>query len=258
MRKNIKKIFSKKNNRRKNDRRKTYKRYKKYKGGKIIIKSYQDLEERKNRLVNSFDHLNEIYDKWYNKTHFVTIRGFVEAIVTGIFGITPLYNKFDNFYNKLMEYNIIECDEEKYCINYSITLPGTGRALYKIFKIYFVIAYIIGYVYTNPTKFISEKFLESILIQFPFVNVLIYLLKNPLSGVGCNKAWQLSNYCYVPKSLDKFIEVNELYTHEDVRITTLIFEFVDVVRPWKRYIDIDWLVDPELDPRKGWWGKAEK
>jgi len=247
MRKSIKKIFRKK---RKNNKKRTYKSFKKYKGGKIVIKSYEDLKARKDRLVQSFDYLNEIYDKWYDERHTLTIRGYVEAIVTGIYTYPTSYDTFNNFYNKLVEYKIIECDEEKHCINYTYAIPGTGRALYGIFKIYFVIAFIIGYVYTNPTKFISEDFLKSKLINFPFVNVIIYFLKNIGTSYACNNCNEQFEMCYLPRGLDKFILVNDLCTNENRDVTILIFEFVDLIRP---YNNIDWLADPNLDPRKKWW-----
>jgi hypothetical protein len=239
----MKKTIRKKFRRKKTIRKKNYKNYQKNKGGNntIIIKDYDDLIVKKNQLVDSFDLLSYIYNNFYKKKKSVNFKLYIELIVMGIY-LNPLsYNYFHNFFQLLVVNGIVKCEK---CVDYSITIPGTGLALYKIYKIYFVIGFIIAYYYKNPTKFTSPEYLKKI-TGIPLIEFLIYLLKNPLSIIGCNNMWELSSYCYIIKSLDKFIETNQFDVSENEKITLIIFDFIHVIR----YVyNLNFLFDIDLKP----------
>jgi hypothetical protein len=186
--------------------------------------SQNNLEDIKNKLVDSFDLFNEIYDSvmknksnvpYYLKYKLTT---YIDGLVMVIYSNLLTYNYFDKFYNKLIDNDIIKCDG---CIDYTISIPGTRTALYKIFKIYFVIGFIIAYYYRNPSKFINEEYLNKMGIN----NTILYLFKDIVSILLCKVA-QSRPECNMIDKMEKFIEKNQINVDENTEITRIIFNFI--------------------------------
>lgn len=222
---------SKRNKFRKKTIKKRFRKsYKLQKGGTntIIIKDDNDLEKKKNILEKSYDKLSNIVETYIglkNKEgqsyHSVTTT--IGATVSTLYANPLTYNYFHKFFENLIVNNIVKCNA---CVIYYFTLPGSGRALYKIYKIYFVIGFIIAYYYKNPTKFISEKFLEKY-SNMQYTDVIIYLLQNAGGFLACNSLYSVSNYCYIKENLDEFISLNKFDVSENIEITRLIFNFFE-------------------------------
>ena len=209
--------------------------------------SQNNLEDIKNKLVDSFDLFNEIYNSvmknkpnvpYYLKYKLTT---YLDGLVMAIYANPLTYNYFDNFYNKLINNHIIKCDD---CIDYTITIPGTGTALYKIFKIYFVIGFIIAYYYRNPSKFINENYLKGIGIN----NTILYLFKDIASKILCNVMTHPA--CNIMKKMEEFIKTNEINVDENFEITRIIFDFILKIPFVENMKIVQKFVDKELRPQE--------
>lgn len=205
------------------------KSYKLQKGGTktIIIKDYKDLGKKKDILEKSYDKLSIIVETYIGLKNkegqsYHSVRLSIGAIVATLYATS--YTYFHDFFKNLKENNIFKCNEDV-CVDSTFTIPGIS-ALYKVYKIYFVIGFIIAYYYKNPTKFISEKFLENY-SSIPYTDVLIYLLQNPAGFLACNPIYSASKYCYIKNNLDEFISLNKFDVSENREITLLIFNFFE-------------------------------
>jgi len=238
---------SKRNNFRKKSikkriRKSIYKRktYKLQKGG-YEITSFKNLKQQKIILQNSFQTLNDVFyenspqvsrETWLNVfnpgtyTKYINFSTWLDnTIVPTMYANQLFYTQFDNFFEKLKNKNFIECDPDV-CVDYTFSVPGTGTGLYKYFKIYYVIGFIIAYYYKNLTKFINEKYLNTI-TGSQFSSYILYFLKDVSAFVVCNtNSPEYHAICKIRHTFDAFIEINEFNVTEDKDVTLLIFEFM--------------------------------
>lgn len=219
------------------------------KGGYVMNEN--ELAEKKEALENSFKLLNPIYVEEFNSMYGnKNVKVYVGRFVGLFYSISITYNYFNNFYNKLVQYDIITCD---HCNELPFTSQYTNSRLYKIFKIYFVIGFIFSYYYKHVTKFINEEYLKD--LTGLDSNVLYF--KGFIANLTCNSFIEVSNkYCTFINNIEQFIRENEFNVNENPKITKIIFDFF-LEFPMIGKIDwitgnMDWIkkyVDPKLYPK---------
>jgi len=240
MRKTYKNGFRKKNKsfKKRNHNLSKRKNKKQYiqKGGYIITEN--ELADKKKDLQNSFELLNPIYEK-------INIKDNMRTLVNALYLNPVSYNYFHNFYDKLVLYNIIKCDD---CSESSFTLitPYSNSALYKGFKIYFVIGFIISYYYKHLTKFIDQQYLKNLT---GFDSTVVYF-KEFITNLSCNPFIEVSKkYCNIINNIEKFIRINEFNVNENPKITKIIFDFILNISIIGNMDIVKKFVDPELYPK---------
>jgi hypothetical protein len=226
-------------------------------GGDNTITLYQyNLQEKKNELVESFKIFDEIFDQMKMESKRIKIPSYLDfkmstymdGIVMIIYSNPIVYSKFEEFYEELLKNHIVQCDD---CIHYTISLPGTGTALYKVYKVYFVLGFIISYYYRNPHKFINEEYLKKIQLN----STLLFLFKDVLTNLLCNNMYQTSKHCNIPMGFETFIRINNFNVNENLEITKEVFFFFNSIKKIpiignldSIHVFINKFVDPNLDP----------
>jgi hypothetical protein len=222
--------------------------------GTIIIEQ-SNLLDKKIELVESFKIFDEIFEQMKQKSKIkipsyldFKMSTYIDGIVTINYPNPIVYSIFEEFYNKLKDNNIVQCDD---CKHYTVSLPGTGTALYPIYKIYFTIGYIISYYYRNPHKFINEEYLKT---NFQLNSTLLFF-KDVLTNLLCNKLYQTSNQCNIPMGFEDFIQKNNFNVNENLEITKAVFIFFNSIKNipiignlHSIHVFINKFVDPKLDP----------
>lgn len=212
------------------------KKYKKQyiqKGGYVMNEN--ELVGKKQALENSFELLNPIYEK-------KNIKVYVGRLVGLLYSNSITYDYFHNFYDKLVKYDIITCDD---CSESSFTTPYTKSGLYKIFKIYFVIGFIISYYYKHLTKFIDEEYLKNL----TGLDSNILYFKEFITNLTCNPFIEVSTkYCIIISNIEQFIRENEFNVNENPKITKIIFDFILDIPIIRNMDRIKKFVDPKLYP----------
>ena len=229
--------------------------------GTIIIEQ-ATLLDKKIKLQESFkifdviknDSINHMKKKKPEMkiSHYLNynLTSYIDNIVVPLIYAHPfLYPLFNTFYKGLVKNKIVECDD---CIEYKFSIPGTGTALYSIYKIYFTIGYIISYYYKNPSNFISEEILKKININHP----ILFIFKDLILNILCNEWYKTSNYCDIPIGFESFIKTNHFNMNNNVEITKLVFDFFNGIKQLpiitnfeKIHEIIDKFVDPNLEPK---------
>jgi hypothetical protein len=236
--KNIGKKTLKRNNKtlRIYNAKKCKKQYTQKGGYATLIINENELAEKKQALENSFELLNPIYEK-------KNIKVYVGRIVGLLYSNSMTYDYFHNFYNKLVKYDIIKCND---CSESSFTTPYTKSGLYKIFKIYFVFGFIISYYYKHLTKFIDEEYLKNL----TGLDSNILYFKEFITNLTCNPLIEVSKkYCNIINNIEEFIRENEFNVNENPKITKIIFDFILDVPIIGNMDIIKKFVDPKLYPK---------
>jgi hypothetical protein len=228
--------------------------------GTIIIEQ-STLLDKKIKLQQSFeifdviknDYIQHIKEKdpEMKLSHYLdyNLTSYIDKIVVPLIYANPfLYPLFNTFYKGLVKNKIVECDD---CIEYKFSIPGTGTALYKIYKIYFTIGYIISYYYKNPSNFISEEILKKININNP----ILFIFKDLILNILCNEWYKTLYYCVIPIGFESFIKTNHFNVNNNTEITSLVFEFFNGIKQLpiitnfeKVHEMIHKFVDPNLNP----------
>lgn len=221
-------------------------------GDNTIVLEQNTLEVKKNELVESFKIFDEIFEQMKQKSKIPSYLNFkmskyIDGIAMIIYSNPFIYPKFEDFYEELLKNHIVQCDD---CIHYTISLPGTGTALYKVYKVYFVLGFIISYYYRNPHKFINEEYLKK-----KQLNSTLLFFKDVLTNLLCNNLYQTSKHCNIPMGFETFIRINNFNVNENMEITKAVFFFfnsikkIPIIRNFESiHVFIDNFVDPNLDP----------
>lgn len=183
--------------------------------------------------------MNPIYDP--GNKNIIPFNKLVDGGV--LFSYSVSYELFEKFYEELDTNEIVKCGN---CIHHSISLPGTGTALYKFFKIYFVIGFIIAYYYKNPTKFINEEYFKQ--VSGGLDPTIAYLFKDIMTKVLCNDLYEMTPKCIMVKNMENFIETNKFNVQENIAITRSIFDFVSKIPIVGNMQSIKKMFDPKLRP----------
>jgi len=217
----MKKKTIRKKDKNKKIKRNTRNRIKKVGGSpptpKIIISTQDELESKYGKLVIGFYSLYAANKEYTEKTQVTTPAPPTEEateidipyvkVIMEFFEVVllELYKNVDNFYQKLKEKGYID-------------IRIQDNDMVKLYKIFFIFAFIISYYYKHPTAFVALNAASS---------TAAYLLKDVGSFLACSII-NTTPICIMITAMKKFITDNGLgdIIGEDKEITNLVYDFV--------------------------------